>query len=284
MSSNDQPKTIREAIKLGVENDIAKAKYFQDKSEERQLEKIEIKYQKEMISKQFFADERKPEYGEEMRVAKYVDTALGDIKSFFKGIIGDDYEPKNNFSFSQKQKILNYLYFRNKADMESPLKYKSAYGGIEEQDMYIYTLENRIQGINKLKFDNRVLYINQVAQCQNRIRFNGFFWGIFASSICWGTFMRKQSIIRKVCLTLILMHIGGQIASYRSIDRVFDSLYPIFLKDYDQFFIDEENRKKEHAEAGGIKKDEIQIMIEENMKQIRKGKKLAQLKEEEYFD
>lgn len=52
----------------------------------------------------------------------------------------------------------------------------------------------------------------------------------------------------------------------RSIDRVFDSVYPIFERDYNTFFDEEELRKKEHSDAGGIKTDEIRELLEESMK------------------
>lgn len=97
------------------------------------MEKIEIKYSKEAQLRNF-SEPRANQYGEDARAAKYFNVAFQDIRSLFYGIFGGKYEPKNDFSFSQKQKILSYLYFKNKADLDSPMRMQAAYGGIEAHD------------------------------------------------------------------------------------------------------------------------------------------------------
>ena len=106
------------------------------------------------------------------RVARFFSVASRDIKSFFKRIFGTNYIPQNDFSYNQKQKILEYIYFKNNVDMAKPRVFSHLR---VENNNTKESIENRIQHYNEMKDYNRSFFIYNLAKCQNRINYTGIF-------------------------------------------------------------------------------------------------------------
>jgi GTP-dependent phosphoenolpyruvate carboxykinase len=98
---------------------------------------------------------------------------LEDVGGFFKRTLsGSYYETKNNFSLNQKQKIMNYLYYKNTVDLDRSklFTYLNAKDeGTKE------SIQNRVEHLKEMKQFNRAYFIYNLGQCQNRLRTLGIF-------------------------------------------------------------------------------------------------------------
>jgi len=210
---------------------------------------------------------------QEERVAKIVDKAVDDIADFVKRTItmGGEYESKNNFSFTQKQKILSYIYFKNNHDLQKSrmFTYLNVKAGNTKE-----SIQNRIDHLNEMKDYNRAFFIYNLARCQNRLRNTGYIWGSVIAAGVWNTVMSQSTLIRKVAVAAMIIHISGQFASYKNIDRVFDGIYPIFYKDFRENLEREEKEKAEEFNPDNLARDnEITAMMKEQIYNPARAKK-----------
>ncbi len=81
--------------------------------------------------------------------------------------MGVNYEPKNNFSFTQKQKIISYMYFKNNSDLQKGRIF--TYLNVETQNTK-ESIQNRIDHLKEMKEYNRTYFVYNLARCQNRLR------------------------------------------------------------------------------------------------------------------
>lgn len=100
----------------------------------------------------------------------FIFTALRDTQVFIWKLFGKYYKKKNNFSFKQKQTILNYLFYKNLIDL-SKTKVKS-YENVELNSMKYY--ENQINKLEEIKQHNRMFLISNSLSCYKRIGYLGF--------------------------------------------------------------------------------------------------------------
>jgi len=109
---------------------------------------------------------------QEERVSKILDKAVTDISDFIKRTLGESYESKNNYSFTQKQKIMGYIYFKNNTDLQKAkmFTYLNIKAGNTRE-----SIQNRIDHLNEMKDYNRAYFIYNLARCQNRLRTTGNF-------------------------------------------------------------------------------------------------------------
>jgi len=96
------------------------------------------------------------------------------------------------------------------------------------------SIETRINHLNEIKEYNRAFFMYNIANSHNRVRYVGYVWGFFASCASWNLLPKDTSTLRKGALWVLVFHLFGQITSFRSIDRVFDGVYPLFLKDLEK--------------------------------------------------
>ena len=91
-------------------------------------------------------------------------------RGFFGTLFGGSYVPQNDFSFTQKQKILGYLYYKNVFDMEKKKHFTYLTYDKSETPEEIRT---RIQHLKEMREYNKMMLISDLAICQNRIRWLG---------------------------------------------------------------------------------------------------------------
>lgn len=197
---------------------LSEAKTTEKVPEKPSLDEPLIPKTQEIIPQNFYTPQRGIQ---EERVAKFFDAAIDDIATFVRRTIGTSYEPKNNFSFTQKQKVMGYIYFKNNEDLAKSrmFTYLDVKAGTTKD-----SIQKRIDHLNEMKDYNRAYYIYNLAKCQNRLRTNGklnwiiwkritgcigYVWGSVAACIVWNTFMKNSTHLRKLAVSALLIHAAG---------------------------------------------------------------------------
>lgn len=100
-----------------------------------------------------------------------------------------------------------------------------------------------------------------LAECRDRIGWCGYAWGLLLGSM---VMQLRGSMWRRLAGCVTITHLGGSYASYTSIDRVFDKVYPFFVEDLRQY-------KKEQQETNKLKRNKADKESEdERLKQFFK--------------
>jgi len=248
-------------------------------SQEDQTETVRIRDSKagrerDFKRQEFFEASRG---SQEDRAARIFDAAVDDLANFVRRTMGVSYNPKNNFSFTQKQKIMGYMYFKNNVDLQKSrmFTYLDVKAGNSKA-----SIQTRIDHLNEMKDYNRAYFIYNLAQCQNRLRMVGHIWGAVISAVIWNTAMSSSSMIRKVAMSAFFIHFGGQLASYKNIDRIFDGMYPIFYKDFQKNLALEEKEKEDQILPESLGKDhEITELMKEQVYNPERAYKRMEQKE-----
>lgn len=81
--------------------------------------------------------------------------------------------------------------------------------------------------------------------------------------------MKNQNLTRRFAMFILVFHLGGQYASFRNNDLVFDSCYPLFEQDID-IYIEEEEKRRSEGISEGIRKDDIELLINKKLKKLSK--------------
>ena len=158
----------------------------------------------------------------EDRAAKFANSVLGEFGSFFRRVFGGSYVPQNDFSYTQKQQILGYLYEKNNLDMskKSHFTYLN-YESVATED----EIKKRLEHLEQMRQYNRMFMISDLCQAQNRIRLTGnpfsttrlsgfmtrgHLAGILLSA-CLFNIRPRMSNVRKLAIGGFFFHIGGTI-------------------------------------------------------------------------
>ena len=165
-------------------------------------------------------------------------------------MIGGDYKPQNDFNFKQKTKILRYLYVKNdELKMTYSKKTGIAQKGegdddfiLSKKDINMEKIEakNNLKYLQKLNLYNRIAFVSEIAEVQNRIRICGFIWGAAFASLFWGTIFRNFSMVKKIAFFVTSVHVGGNFYFFffsSPILRTRHSKIRIFHPGYKFYFI-----------------------------------------------
>ncbi|KRX03878.1 hypothetical protein PPERSA_04756 [Pseudocohnilembus persalinus] len=230
------------------------------------------KYTLQQLQQTFQQIDNNHQY-QENRVYQYMDVIFDDITNFFNKIMGKSYKQKNDFSFMQKQKIMRYLYQKNRQMVYDSKKVKNQDYKYDDENLMnqdVMLLNRKISQSEQIKKENRINFMNSIGELQNRMRLIGFMWGSLLGGVFWVSFLRKQNLTRKSAMLLLCFHLGGQTASSRYQNLIFDSCYPLFEQDLNNFIANEQKRRNEGLNRG-INENEVDRIIKDQVSEYNKN-------------
>lgn len=178
-------------------------------------------------------------------VTRYATIAFRDIGRLLDQVFGTRYQPQNNFTVIQKQKILDYLFARNVMEglhlSNNPAKKQFRYSErpdgvttkerLKQEKGRLEESSDRLDGLFYLRRYVRWMFLNETAYEFNRARYVSMAYGFILGAAINVTLMKFSSQTRKFFMSITLAHVFGQVSVYRNMDFVFDQVYPIFRED-----------------------------------------------------
>ena len=185
-------------------------------------------------------------------LGNFLTIASSRTQDVLYSIFGDyGYQPKNSFSFSQKQKMLSYLqakvFTRNSQLQEAePLRF------IDYNEHFLDSLPDSVEGLKNKVLKGRtnlqaaekslekmkqerdlvtIKYLNEQAYEFDRSKYHSMGWGFLLGSLINVTLYKRGNAIRKAALALAFGHFFGVFSYFINVDRYFDSVYPVFEAD-----------------------------------------------------
>lgn len=80
-----------------------------------------------------------------------------------------------------------------------------------------------------------IKYLNEQAFEYDKTKFNTMAWGFLIGAFVNCTFYKRGNSVRKIALFIAFGHFFGVYSSYKNLDRYFDSVYPVFQRDAQDF-------------------------------------------------